>query len=265
MITLDGRKLSEFGFMVQSGQGNPATPNMENKVINIPAREGLYYFGTEVSERPLTIPLAIIEKDKIELQRKVRDLVAFLCNNYGRPRKIQMVYDYEPDKFYLAYLSSPINIDRAFYTGALVLNFSAYDPYAYSLIYADELNWGNERINFGSSYLLGREGSDGLIDVTEPTKLNLYVDGLAVKPTIEINGSAKDLVISTNGYVISVGTFTTAEWVIDCEKYTVIKDDVSTFLTGLRDFILMPGSNEVKVAGTNMDISIRIKFRDKYI
>lgn len=263
MITLDGYKLSHFG-LIGEKQTNPMTPNFSNKTLSVPGRDGLYNFGTEINEKPLVFNIVAIDKNSNLLQNKLREFVRFLVDDCGKPREIKLVYDYEPDKYYLVMLSSPIDPDRAARMGKFMLSLTAYNPYGYSVVYADEVRWGSEDINFMSHYKLGQMDSDGLTTITAPTTLNVYVDGLAVKPIIEITGSATNLVLRANGYEINLGTFSNTSWIINCDIYTVEKNGVGTFLANLRDFILFPGSNQVSITGTGINLSARIKVRDKY-
>ena len=265
MITLDGHKLSEFGLFCEK-QAHPMTPTIENKSLSIPGKDGLYNFGSEIRERTLGFTLATIDANKVLLQRKLRKFTAFLFDSFGKPREINLTFDYEPDKYYRTKLASEINPDRILRTGKFEINFTCYDPYAYSVFYADEICWGNEIITFEYDYLMGHEGTTGLIHLTQPRTLLATVDGLAVKPIIEVSGSANGLSLFTGNYVINFPNFSNAAWVIDCDKYTVLKNGVNGFNEAkLREFILTPGVNFIDMTASTIDISIQIKFRDKYI
>ncbi|MDF2543491.1 MAG: hypothetical protein K0S47_3209 [Herbinix sp.] len=261
----DTYTLKDFGMICEPGHVNPLTPTFENKTIAIPGKHGLYNFGSEIRERVFQIPLIMIERDRTLMQHKMRDFISFLFDVYGKPKDIKLSFDYEPDKYYIVQCASQIDAERAINTGRMSIGLVAYNPHAYSQVYSDEITWGSEVITFQSSYLLGHSGSNGLVNITGATNLSVIVDGMAVKPVIEITGSATDLVISANGYTISLGTFTNASWVIDCETYTVIKDDAGTFISNFRDFILIPGDNNISITGTGISLLIRIKSRDKYI
>lgn len=265
MLTLDGIKLSEFGMILQTGQEHPMTPVIMNKTLSIPGKAGLYYFGTQIGERQIKLPLAFIDNNKVNNQIRIREFARFLTDIYGKPREIKLVFDNAPDMYYMVTLSEQIVLEKIYSTTAFVIPFVAYDPYAYSVVYADEITWGSKVITFQSHYKLGHIGSDGLKTVTGPTTLNIYTDGLAYKPTIEITGSATNLILSANGYTINLGTFNNTSWIINCDKYTVKKDGANTFIVNLRDFILLPGNNRVSVTGTEINISIQIKSIDKYI
>jgi predicted phage tail component-like protein len=261
----DTYTLKDFGMICEPGHVNPLTPTFENKTIAIPGKHGLYNFGSEIRERVFQIPLIMIERDRTLMQHKMRDFISFLFDVYGKPKDIKLSFDYEPDKYYMIQCVSQIDAERVINTGRMSIGLVAYNPHAYSQIYSDEITWGNNVITFKSSYKLGHPGSDGLTAVTWPITLNVFVDGLAIKPEIEIAGSATNLVLSANGYIINIGTFTNNAWVIDCDKYTIKKDGLDTFISNLREFILLPGNNQISITGTGLNLTIRIKARDKYI
>jgi predicted phage tail component-like protein len=265
MITLDGYGLRSFGLSCEK-QNHPITPTFKSKTISIPGKAGLYDFGSEIQEREISFNIGAIDKDKIALQYKLRHFIAFLHDAYGKPRSIRLIFDYEPDKYYIVKISNRIEPDRVSRTGKFTLQFTAYDPYTYSTVYADEILWGSNIITFISSYLLGHSGSDGLKTISAPTTLNIHVDGLAIKPVIEITGTATGLSLSVNGYNITLPSFVTSTWIVDCDKYSVLKNGVNAFgLVSLREFILLPGDNSVAVTGTGINVTMRIKQRDKYI
>lgn len=265
MLILDGRKDSEFGLKALIEHENPLNAEVTHKTLKVPGRDGLYYFGSERNEKPFVITFDIIDDSPTLRQYKLNDFVAFLHDKYGEPRPIKAIFDYEPDKYYMIMINGRVTPTMMNGLSQFVIPFVAYDPNKYSVAYSDEITWGSEEITFLSHYLLGHPGSDRVKTITAPTTLNVYTDGMANKPVIEITGSATDLTLSANGYTINLATFVNTSWAINCENYTVIKDGISTFLTNLRDFVLLPGNNQVTVSGSGLNCTIRIKVRDKYI
>jgi len=265
MITLDGNELDYFDLICES-QSNPMAPDILNKTISISGREGTYFFGTEILSKPFEFTISTMQYDKLILQEKLRTFIAFLHDIYGKPRVIKLIFKYEPDKFYVVRLTSKIDVERFVTVGRMDVKFEAFDPRAYSTVYSDEILWGSEVLNFGSSYLLGQENSSGETTVTDPKSITSYVSGLAIKPIIEITGTATNLVISANGYSINLGTFSNVTWVVDCDRYTVLKNGLNGFSSvNLREFILFPGTNTVAINGSNINLKINVKYRDKYL
>ena len=264
MVTINGINIKEYGLICQPGHEHPLTAVIENKTLAIPGKVGLYYFGSEIREKTFTLPLVLIERNKTIKLHKLREFTSALFDEFGKPKDLELIFDYLPDVYYKVRCGNQIIPELLLNTGEFELPLTAYDPYGYSTVYADEVRWGSNDITFMSHYKLGHPGSDGVKMLTAPTTLSIHNDGLANKPVIEVSGSATNLIISANGYEINLGTFAGVSWSIDCNDYTVRKDGASTFLANLREFILLPGSNQIQISGNGIDISIHIKLRDKY-
>lgn len=269
MITLiDGaieKRLEDFGLFALKGHEHSITPELENKAQAIPGRPGLWHFGAEIGEKVHTLPIGIVENDRIELQRKLNDFVSFLFDGYGKPKLLKLIYDYEPDKFYTIRLAKSITPDRITRTDAEnEVIFISEDPYKYSNVYSDEITWGSEVITFDSFYLLGHENPSADMSVTAPGNVMVSVIGQSIKPTIELSGSATNLVITANDKTITVGTFSNATWVIDCEHFISYKDGIENMLD-MGNFILKSGDNAVSFAGDDINITLTIRFRDRWL
>ncbi len=265
MIILDGKNISEFGFEVEPGHEDPITPNMERKTLPIPGRAGLWDFGTEIREKPFSFPIKIMDRFHDNMQQAYNELVAFLFDDYGQPRTIKMVREYEPDKFYTVKVVQQMIPERPFEDGSLNLSFVADDPYKYSNVYADEVTWGSTNITFEADYLLGHTNDFGSekVNIIGPQTLNITASGLAVQPILIIEGTANNLTLSTNGHSFTLPNFSNTKWEIDFSKYLVSRNGQET-MTEIRDFYLMPGNNDIKISGSNINIKLQVKFKDKY-
>ena len=266
MIILDDIYTEKnFGLNALVGHSHPLNAEIDSKTVKIPGRPGVYDFGDEIGIKPFEISFDIIEKDKIEMQQKLYSFISFLQDDYGYPREFKLVYDYAPDRFYMVKVNGLVTPDRLMGVSKFTLPFVANDPYAYSVVYSDEITWGSEILTFESNYTLGHEGTAGNVHVTRNTTIDLTVSGIAIKPLIEITGSASSLKLEVNGYSINFPKFIDTTWKIDCDNYTVLKNRENSFNdVKLRDFILLPGLNTVNVTGTNIDIDINFRYRDKY-
>lgn len=269
MITLiDGsvaKRLEDFGMVALMGHGHQVMPSFENRNKAIVGKFGLWNFGYEVNGKTHKIPIGIIEYDKVELQRKLNELASFLFDQSGGPKLIKLIYDYEPDKFYTVRIDSEIAPSRK-KTGIteIELSFISEDPYKYSNVFFDEVLWGSEVITFGSMYFLGHDNPSADMTLTAPGTVSVTVLGQAVKPIIEITGSATDLVIAANGKSITVGTFVNDVWVIECEKYISYQNGVEKMMD-MGNFILKSGDNTLTFTGSGIDLTVSVKFRDKWL
>lgn len=222
VITMDDiYKFTDFGFVCES-YDYPATPKIEHHAIHVPGQAGLYYLNTDILERLFKFSLARIDKNKEQLQVKIRNLISFLFDSKGQPRQIKIVFDYEPNKYYLVKCNSDIPVERVLRTGKLVILFAAYDPFAYST--------GSKTINIVDSIIGINQGSC-------PTK------GII---TIEINESISFIevtLLNTGEFIRLEDDFIQGDVIkIDLKKEYVTKNDISemTALFLESDFFSIP-------------------------
>lgn len=267
MITLDDKyRFEDFGFICVPGYDDSITPNFDRKTYSIPGVEGVIPFRTEVKEKSFSYPLMIMERFHIEMQRKFEKFTDFFFDQYGNPRQVKMVRDYDPSKFYYVELAQQITPDRLPEDGKFTLPLVAYDPRAYSVMKSnDKITWGS-KIPFVTPITFGHKPSQ--YDVLGPTTLNVNnIGSLVVRPVMEIFGRAKSLTIRINGALFTFGDLTNGIVVIDAERYTVMKNG-QNYLYEMKGNIealrMNPGENEVEIRGTDLAVQLTFDFRGKY-
>lgn len=129
LITIDDRRLGDFGLHLEEGQDHPATPYFQHNTLEIPGMSGVWDFGTKIREKRFSFPLVTNGIDRAEMQQRIKSLVAFLCDDFGNPRNVRWVFDYEPDKFYMAKLAEQIVPDMIKPFTRFHLFMVAHDPY----------------------------------------------------------------------------------------------------------------------------------------
>lgn len=264
-VKIDDVNLNDIGIRAKLSSSIPLSPETRSKIITIPNTHGAYDMGAEFEPLPLDLECDVQGRNLSETQMSARVLKGILLDGYGRPRTVKVSFDFEPDKWYLARLEGMIPTERMAKKTDFTLPLTAYDPHAYSNALNTEITWGSEEITFEYDYLLGHKTYTDL-NITEAQALMYTVQGLALKPIIEISGSADSLSISTGDYAINLPGFAFEYWVIDCERYTVSRNGENAFNdVKLREFILMPGDNPIEITGENINITMRITFRDKWM
>lgn len=268
MITMDNgieqKRLSDFNLRALQAHVYPLTAEINHLTKAIARKIGAYRFGQEVGTKKYIIPVRLTENDELVAMEQMNNLNAFLFDGNYQARPLKLIFDSEPDKHIQAFVAGALNVSRDFIRNSFNLSFVAFDPRKYSNVYNDDILWGSEIITFGSFYLLGHENPSANMSITEPKSVSVTVIGQAVKPTIEITGSATNLVITANGKAITVGTFTDDVWTIECDKYISYQNGVEKMID-MGNFILTTGNNAVSFAGTGIDITVSIKFRDKWL
>lgn len=264
-VWIDDQLLQDEGITVLISSEEPALPSMRNISVTVPGRHGAYDFGAYLEPREFTLNVVFPRQSYTDLKRQIREFNRRFIDIYGRPKTVKLRFGDEVDKFYYVRLTEGIPVERSAERGFLILRLSAFDPYAYSTVTAEEVTWGSDVITFEWNYKLGHKGSE-VYRIRNNTKINYEVEGMAVSPTIEISGRADNLVLEVNGNVIKFSNFSGTDFILNFDRYVVLRDGVET-MEGVefRDFSLIPGNNELSVEGRNMDISLKVSYRDKYI
>ncbi|ASK16551.1 MULTISPECIES: phage tail domain-containing protein [Bacillus] len=269
MITLDDKyRFEDFGFICEPGYDDSITPIFDRKTYSIPGVEGVIPFGTEVKEKPFSYPLMIMERFHIEMQRKFEMLTDFFFDQYGNPRKIKMVRDYDPSKFYYVELAQQITPDRLPEDGKFVLPLVAYDPRSYSIVKStDKITWGT-RIPFATKIPFSYRSGQSVYDVNVSQNLTVNnIGSIVVRPIVEIIGVATALTLTVNGESFSFGDLNNEKLLIDAATYTVIKNGGNHLFNtvgNLEKLELFPGENIARIGGANLNIKITFNFRGKY-
>ncbi|HGH7175524.1 phage tail protein [Bacillus sp. AFS094611] len=267
-LTIDGKPLKQLGLALLPGFQHPAAPPVRDYTVSIPGRPGAYYFGSDIDPMEFNLPLIIKpQENRFELAAAIRKMVSAFIDPYGKPKEVKLIYDYEPDKYYLARYSGSMAIERYYRMGKFELPMIAYDPHAYSIIESNkDVLWGEE-IPFMSDIPLDIGATS--YTITTPQTLNIdNLGSLVVRPIIEITGNATSLTLTIKGESFSFGSFTNSSFLIDTQTYTAIKNG-QNFLFQLKGNLekleLMPGANAIKIGGSNLNINIAFKYRAKYI
>lgn len=108
------------------------SPELEDKVIQIPGGDGSYYFGSNYSQKEWEIPIAFDSLTEKEFRR---------LNSFFNDKKIHDLIFYEcPYKVYKARISDTPQLEyicfdwkgERIYKGEGVISFVCYNPFAYS-------------------------------------------------------------------------------------------------------------------------------------
>lgn len=262
MITLDGYSLSYFGLKFGKKHSHPA-PKTREKTIVIPGRKGVWDFGAEMDVRQFSLPLAFVEVDRISLQKRIRDFVSFLFDPYGKAREIKLIFDYEPDKFYMVKYSGQINPERLVGLGQFDLPLVANNPVAKSTISSDQITMDSD-IPILSDLLWDTGFSNR--QITSPQPFTIINNGtLAIIFAFKMDGSGDNVTFTANGKTMTFGSFLNKSFEVT-QNYIVKVGGVSNLTTTNGVFLeLLPGVNEVSVSGTNLNLTISESLTYEYI
>lgn len=214
--------------------------------------------------RPFNLQCHIISRDYRTLQQATEHIANVLLDGYGRPKQMKLVFDVNPDRYYLVRYSGSLGINRLFGYGQFTLPLIVIgNPFGHSLDSSDAITWGSS-VTWGSSIRWGdtwayRVKGNGSVEVNNWGTMIL-------KPTIELSGSMGNISITCGDKTLAYNAPLVSETlIINNDRMTVKKgaENVLKHMTG--DFTeLQPGINEISITGTNLNIDVSFKFETLY-
>ena len=146
-FSFNGYRSEDLG-IVRVSDGSRYTedllPTAQDKTVQVPGGDGFYYFGSDYTQKPFTIPIAfdgLTEKQFRELQQV-----------FGTKELGKLVFDERPYKYYMVKSGKPQlkyicfgKDGERIYKGEGTLSFTAYYPFAKSIFkFLNEYNDKNK-------------------------------------------------------------------------------------------------------------------------
>ena len=238
-FSFNGIESSEFDLVCRSVT-RPLLPAAKVKRVELPGASGLYdWWGSEYATRNITMRIAYIGKDFFELRKRARDIAAWL----GGPQTwTRLILNDEPDKYYLARVTSNLDLNTFFEIGSAEVVFDC-QPFAYSITEETHtfgptggsfVNPGTREINFrspqGSKFSIELTGSWGSLSIT----LN------GIRMTYSVQGNGTLLIDSVNMEAMLGGE----------NVFKNLGGDYAYF------FSVIPGDNTLTVSGLTGTINL---------
>lgn len=268
MIQINGKPISQFGMIVEQGHEHP-TPNFTPKTVKVPGVAGEYHFGNEISSRPHVIPLSVLEPSRSESQIKVRSFLEECLDSQGKPKPIDMVYDYEPDKHYTVYLEGQVSPSWLKQYGNMSFNLVAYDPWAYSdlNVYDEYPGQYDSGLQYDSSLMYENVESFEWVYPTHYT--GSYNHSYYSTPLImEIKGTVTNpsLTEMKSGQVMKLPSLSNQKLVVNASTYTATVDGVNAFsdVTNI-DLLFKSGDIKLKFEGGSPNATVTFKWKHKFM
>lgn len=266
-IWLDDKSNIDLGFIVRGTSKRPGLPSTVDRTLSIAGRHGIYDFGADLNSRLFVYDCAVITRNYKELQRVVQGIAAHLVDRHGRPRLMRLKVAERPNQYFNVRYYGAFDIQRIMGTGLFSLPLIAADPFAYSEVTNDEVNWGSEIITFEDNYPMGYTGGE-VISVTGNITHTVTVGSgsLSVRPKIILSGAGKNVSVSANGKSFRISDLAGKLWVIDGHHMTVTADGGNGLPNFDGDFIeLYQGDNEMSITGVGLSCTMQVILQEQYL
>lgn len=196
-FSFNGVHCSEFG-ITRVSAGDRYTvglfADLTNRTQTAIGKIGEYYFGTQISSKPITLNIAFDNMTELQLSK----MTSWLNIDYLAP----LIFDEYPYKYYMVKIANNVNIDflpfdsdskipTHIYKGEGTIQFIAFDPMAYSnSSYLDQykdLNKVKYSIDnlppwFFSAQILPEIDNNNTINQLPKYNYNIYVGGSNESP-----------------------------------------------------------------------------------
>jgi predicted phage tail component-like protein len=245
-FTFDGINSESFKLVCKSGQ-RPLLPPVKTKRISLPGLSGAYDFDGDVDYdlRPVTMKIQFIGTSYEERRLRARSIAAWL----GAPTWARLIINDEPDKYYLAKVTEGIDMETLWESSSADVVFDC-QPFAYSLTETTET--------------FAAVGATTHEFVNQGTRLINYRSPLGSKFLIEINGTWSTLSVTFNGSILTYNKAGNGLFSINNVDMEVLMAGQNVFgdLGGAVDtfFKLLPGENTITIGGTNVNVTVNIKY-----
>jgi predicted phage tail component-like protein len=264
MLSIDGVHIeNDLGLHLLADSDETMMPDTRQDTLTVPGKHGVYVFDSYLEPRRF-FPYILIPSQATlnDVQGIVRKVASLLVDEYGKPKDVKLIYDYEPDKYYIARFTGYIAIDRVAKTGRFPIPFLAYDPMAKLIMESHEIDWDSD-LPIDADVLI--DTGLGVHAITSPVTLDIVNSGTnTLRFSYRLEGSGTDVTISANGKSFSLGAFSNTKWEVDGEKYSVLKNGAYNMPD--TNFIeLKPGNNDVTITGTNLNLTLTENVRYQYV
>lgn len=263
-VWIDDVELQSLGIDVRLASDEPMFPDVRQQSVTIPGRHGAYDFGAFFDVRKFELDCVFKRQTYTDLKSQIRDFVQMFVDDYGRPKMVKIRFGDELDKYYIVKLGGNVAIDRLAGRGVFRLPLVAHDPVAKSVVTSDQIVMDSDTSILGD--ILWDTGLSNRA-ITEPTTFTVINNGtMAVRFTYTVVGSGTNVALTANGKTFTLGTFSGKTIDVDGESYLVKIGGVNDLTMTSGDFIeLLPGVNDISVAGTGLNFTVSESLTYKYI
>lgn len=252
-FTFNGQSSADFGLVVKS-KDRPLLPRIRQTYETVPGRDGTYDFSDNTLEdRVLEVTCSFVAASVGELRYVARNLAAWLYTT----AKSQLIFDDEPDIYYMGRLENQVSLDQLVALGEFTLQFRC-EPIAYYLYEA-----AGETLD--QSTILYRERrlyEDYVFNVGSRAVVTVDNFGTApVAPIIVITGSATTLSITCGSNTLTYGeALSSSTLTIDNDKMTATVGAANKLNKLSGSFIVLPpGIQTVTIDGTGLNLTVTFK------
>lgn len=246
-LTFNGKhSFTDFGLIIYS-KNRPILAEPKIITEDIQGMDGEYDFSevnpdkrVKYKNKTHEIEFYIKESSLVSVREKAHQIANWLACG-----EKQLVYDDEPTVYYLGKIINRLDLDNQARTLKRFTAQFSCEPYAYSI--------NQTTVNKA---------------ITGNTTITVNNSGTYVKPLIKVSGTCEKITFAVNGKTFSYNSpvIPSQALDIDCEKMIVAKGNQNVTKNSTGDFLeLINGVNTIQVTGENLNCTVSVIFRPRYL
>lgn len=129
-FTINGVAATTYGITLRYGPSIPMLPATRDRTAEIPGRNGVYWFDSDVGQRQFSLPCDFRDcADAAALDVLIKAFARALVDVNGKPKALSLIFDDAPTITYTARYAGEIPFERAWCgVSEFTLNLVADDP-----------------------------------------------------------------------------------------------------------------------------------------
>lgn len=259
-----------------------------NEYSQLGIRDGERHIYNRIPAREIIVQYYLKAEDDSSFRDKFNKMNVALFTE----KEVPIWFNDEPEMLFNGTKSTVDKVDPGVNWCISTFTIKCGDPYKYTKSDATSVMWGSEIITFQANYLLGNTGS-GAVNMpikieggaywgsdiitfqhqgylmgdtgkeAQPFEIYPTVEGMKVKPKIEIVGMGRGVQIRTRSDTIDLGDFDNSTIIIDTQTFNITKNG-KPMIRPMNDFYIYP-SEALYVSGKDGDFNLTIKYSNRYL
>lgn len=268
-----GIRGSEYGIYCKTVKRS-LLPAIRRREFEIFRKSGIIDIGNnDYAPKIMTVKLTYIGANLVDLRSKARLLASWLnSSTWGK-----LIFDDEPDKYYLARVKNGIDLNNILVTGEMSVEFEC-QPFAYmatdtgsdptwdeaNFPWITDIPWNMIQsyqfsVTGTKEYTFENPGTQEIgCNSPQGSKFDIVITGSWTTLEIRLNG--RTLEYTESGFGTLIIDNINMECTIDgINKLSSLNGDIDSFLS------IMPGENTIEIDGTGLNVTITLDFAPMWL
>lgn len=242
----------------------PVTPALSYEAVNVPNRDGAYYFKNNYENSTCSVKLGIHGTSAVKKQQIISNILSKWIQSEGR-----LIFLDRPNLFYKAYIFESVSQDMGDYWTEVDITFNT--SFALYQLYGDARDYfAADKTKIEDIDVFVNKVS--WKNITDTLQASVNNSGnYKTLPVIYFFGTAELINFTMGDTAFSLSGLNNSFVYIDCEKmtvYTIVENKKVSLLTSFSGNFpqISVGDNNFVVSGRNLNLTeIRIEFPNTFI